>query len=441
MRSLQEFSRAASWTLAARIAGSAAALLFNFLLARAAGAAGTGYFYICLTLVMLLSAFTRFGQDKVLMRRVSIEGSTDLPKSSSNFSVATLIALIVSLPVFVALFGLAGFVSLTFFHAPELVPIMKVMAVALLPTTFLFIFTDVLRVLGKSALAIWLQSGMTYFVACLFVVIGINFGFDVREIAESFLVASFLSLGVTLLVLKNAGMEFTRTVRSLGERVRSFLSEGRDLMFFALLMLLLSSADLILLGMLATPAEVGFYGIGAKLAIFISFVGTAANAVAEPRYAAHHSNAEFSAIEALIRKSEKFALIVALPLFLTYLIFATQILSIFGEDFIEGDSAFRLLAAGQFAALTMAPCAGVLVMCGRAELVRNICFGAVLLNIVLNSLLIPKYGATGAAIGTSTALITFYLLCALAIRSRFGINAIYGPRLKKKPNQRHATYD
>jgi O-antigen/teichoic acid export membrane protein len=69
-----------------------------------------------------------------------------------------------------------------------------------------------------------------------------------------------------------------------------------------------------------------------------------------------------------------------------------------------------LLAISQaFAALTI-PCAGLLIASGRGNIFGLINLVAVLANIGLNLLLIPAFGATGAALasmGATTLLLVW----------------------------------
>jgi O-antigen/teichoic acid export membrane protein len=79
------------------------------------------------------------------------------------------------------------------------------------------------------------------------------------------------------------------------------------------------------------------------------------------------------------------------------------ILGIFGESFTQGRAVLYVLPLMYVAGALTGPCSAVLTMAGhqRVELLNGVLL--VSLNIVLNLLLIPIYGALGAAIAVVIA--------------------------------------
>ena len=67
-------------------------------------------------------------------------------------------------------------------------------------------------------------------------------------------------------------------------------------------------------------------------------------AASMPLFAALHERNDRSGLEHLYRTTSKWTLAANLPLFLVLVAFPTQILSIFGPEFREGDTALAIMA-------------------------------------------------------------------------------------------------
>ena len=103
-----------------------------------------------------------------------------------------------------------------------------------------------------------------------------------------------------------------------------------------------------------------------------------------------------------------FSLVTVIPVSATLIIFAEPIITLaFGYEYAPSANTLTLLAISQaFAALTI-PCAGLLVATGRGSTFGLINFVAVLVNMSLNLVLIPWYGALGAALAS---LVSVFLM-------------------------------
>ena len=72
----------------------------------------------------------------------------------------------------------------------------------------------------------------------------------------------------------------------------------------------------------------------------------------------------------------------------------------FGPEYTIGASALLLVALSQFLAMAFGPADTIMQMTGMERVLRNDIFVFLAMNFVLNLLLIPPFGMTGAAIAT-----------------------------------------
>jgi len=184
-----------------------------------------------------------------------------------------------------------------------------------------------------------------------------------------------------------------------------------------------TQTDVLMLGFMGTPEDVGFYRIASRVASLVAFALTAVGAALAPRIAALHATGDRSEMQNLSTKAALATTLFALPMALVLVFGGSWILLLFGEEFQKGSTALAVLSVGQLINAAMGVVGLLLTMTGHHALVaRTLTFSAVL-NIALNAALIPQFGASGAAIATTITYFTWNLALALLVKSRLHINA------------------
>jgi len=122
----------------------------------------------------------------------------------------------------------------------------------------------------------------------------------------------------------------------------------------------------------------------------------------------------------------------ALPVLISYFLFPSYIMGVFGENFKVGAMSLIILSIGQFFNAMSGSVGQVLNMTDREQILRNTTIIAALTNLILNYVLIPEYGINGAAFSTAISGILWNLLCVIYIYKKMGILVIYLPIKRKK---------
>jgi O-antigen/teichoic acid export membrane protein len=102
-----------------------------------------------------------------------------------------------------------------------------------------------------------------------------------------------------------------------------------------------------------------------------------------------------------------------------YLIIAysgADILCLISSEFSSGILPLLVLASGYLIKCGLGSAGFILVLCRRQKVETFNAAGAALLNIVLNLLLIPRYGLLGAAIATSISFVIISILRVFQVR-------------------------
>ena len=261
-----------------------------------------------------------------------------------------------------------------------------------------------LRALHFVATSQWpLAFGPLILVLTMFVLWLVRGTLHPWEVMTAAVAATFLVFIVNQVQLNRVTRQ-----RSGGDRPRPSLRAALPFMVMGMLFLINDRADIILLGSLRGPHDVGIYAIVARGAAFVAFVVTTVDMVIAPRVATFYRTGERQALQRLLTASARRTLLLSLPLAILFLVAAVQLLHFFyGNAYIEGAMALRILTVGYLFMLVAGFTTVTVNMTGHERFTLYSAGVTVGLNILLNFLLIPDFGMNGSAIATSASLLVF----------------------------------
>lgn len=180
-----------------------------------------------------------------------------------------------------------------------------------------------------------------------------------------------------------------------------------------IIFILLSKIDIIMLGKLVGDKAVAVYDTVVLLAFVVTLPFVALVKASEV------------VMQALVRDEKeqqryklnlKLSIHLSMAVVLFILIAPKDILHIFGVEYIVGYRALMIMAVGYLLLCLLGTPIELLNMNGRGKISAVILIATVGLNILLNIILIPRYGLEGAAIATMVSLMTSKLLGLVIVR-------------------------
>jgi len=193
--------------------------------------------------------------------------------------------------------------------------------------------------------------------------------------------------------------------------------------------LLLAHTDVLMLQQFRSPNEVAVYYAAVKTLAFVSFIGFSIAATTAHRCAAYQAAGDHQGLHDFLAKVIRVTFWPSLAVTLLLLAFGRPLLDLFGPGFGDGHHLMFILAVGLVARAAIGPMERFLNMLGQQRVCALVYASAFGINIALCLLLIPPFGAIGAALSIATALIVETLALALVARRRLGFNAfIWGRR-------------
>lgn len=190
------------------------------------------------------------------------------------------------------------------------------------------------------------------------------------------------------------------------------------------LMLINNETDVLMLGALAEPRDVGVYRVAAQGANMVVFFLTALEIVFAPQISRLYAEGHSGTLQRMLTWNTRIVFLGALSVALIFWLAGHQILGwVFGPEFVVGYTALAILSAGYVVKAGCGPVGPILNMTGFE---RETAFGAgvaAMLNILLNAVLIPYFGMTGAATATTISLLLWNVILVHRAYQRTGLDS------------------
>jgi O-antigen/teichoic acid export membrane protein len=185
-------------------------------------------------------------------------------------------------------------------------------------------------------------------------------------------------------------------------------------------------ADVVLVAVLRGPAEAGVYAAASRFVTSGTLAMQAIRLAIGPVLAGSFGRGDLAEAERVHRFSTVGAILSTWPVYLTVALFAPGVLSLLGPGFGVAATALSVLAVAMLAVVATGNANTVLNMAGRSSwTARNTGLAAGVM-LVLDLVLVPRFGIVGAAVGWSAAMITDASLGMTQIRRRLGVRS-FGP--------------
>lgn len=190
------------------------------------------------------------------------------------------------------------------------------------------------------------------------------------------------------------------------------------ILFSSLMVMLFQRSDVLLLGTMSSAAETALYSAAAKLAVINSFVINAVNVSASPVIAVLHHEGRTRELQATLDRVVLVISGLSIGLFVLFVLFSRQLLALYGSAYEQAVPLLVLLSLGQLFNALCGLNGSLLVMSGNERVHACITTITAVINIAAQVLIIPRYGAYGAAVVTVLTTVLWNVLMAWAAWKR-----------------------
>ncbi len=417
-------------SLIVKLAGAALAFFATLLVSRSLGAYESGKFFLCFAVIVVVAAITRLGLDQKVTQIVAAAKDRDnWPLVNSLYRSANFATLATACAACACLCTGSAVISRYVFDQVDLAPCLFWMSLSLPGFALAWLHSHFFQGMEeiKTFQLFQYTTLFTFFLSILCVLKFLtHVNMDNAEVcSQAFFASATLNCVVSHIVWSRRHSWFAWCLLPRHQVLNVSLLPFLGLVIVSQLNIWLPQ---IYLGAVAQSSEVGIYNASFRIANLTSLALAGVNSVVFPRFAALYKQSEHERLQSLAQSSVWLMILACVPLLMLLLIFPSQILSLFGSEFVQGSNALRIVSVGQLFNVLTGSVAGLLLMTdNQGYAVRCSAFAFVAMTSLL-VVVTPRLGAEGAATAQAFGLIIEMFLMSVVCKRTLGfapIEALY----------------
>ncbi|MDQ0352758.1 O-antigen/teichoic acid export membrane protein [Alkalibacillus filiformis] len=246
-------------------------------------------------------------------------------------------------------------------------------------------------------------------------------GTTLETLVLSFYISIFI--GVLYLIYKVHNKKlFSRIKIDALKEYKKVLIYSLPLMFTGFLGFISQKTDILMIGYFLTDEEVGVYRIALQIGTLSGFILVAFNMMFAPTISSLFHRGDMKELESMFKTITKWVVIVNLFAFSIILLLNDEIMYLFGEEFLIGSTVLVIIACGQLVNVGVGSSGYILIMTGYSMYGMYINILIVVINIVLNLMLIPNHGISGAAVASLVSVALANIIRLLLVYKLYRIH-------------------
>ena len=379
---------------------------FELYLARSLGPDLFGIFFLGFTIFKVLERISIFGIQNGAIRYVSIyNGVGDKKRLKGTILASLAVVAVTSSITIVITVPFAGIISSRIFNDIRLTPVLIIFSFILIfnaATEIMVDSTQGLQIMRYKAITRMLfEPGLRILLAVTFVIAG----WSLLGAAFAFALSIIAGTVLSFYFLKKIFPDFADRTKTSRIEVRELINFSWPLAFVGFFNIIIFQVNTLMLGYFWSSNEVGIFGATQRTAMVIQVILTSFNTIFSPLIADLYNRRQLKKLESLYKVVTNWIIIVSLPIFILIMFFPKEILGIWGPEYKTGWIGLILIGAAMIINCSVGSVKNIIMMTGRTR-VNLINDGTTFtLAIILNILLIPKYGVIGASISFAASVI------------------------------------
>jgi O-antigen/teichoic acid export membrane protein len=369
------------------------------LLARLLGAEQYGMYSLSLSAMNIAVGVALLGLDAALLRFVAVMiGRKDEEAVWGTIQVGVGIALLLSVASGVILYGSSYVIAERAFNNINLAPMLQLASVFIPVLTMSELLASVIKGFKRMDYPVIAQFVFQPLVRLVLIVILALSGFSAFWAIVTYGAADLLA---SLLLLHYLNREFRlrRPINPARRDFKSMLGFSMPVWLSGLMVKFQGNIQAIVLGALNTIASVGVFSIASQITMVSGHFTSSLNTSSKPIIAQLYDQRDWKQMEKIYQTTNKWAVMVQLPLFLLIVFFPAILLSIFGESYTQGANALVILAVADLLNVSTGMGGVILDMTGNTRLKLLNSLVRLGLYLGFDLFFIPRWGLMGAALG------------------------------------------
>ncbi|WP_298893569.1 MATE family efflux transporter [uncultured Psychroserpens sp.] len=299
---------------------------------------------------------------------------------------------------------LSEWINIPYFQDEEVKNLSNKVIIVLLPYTISMLNFQVLRGLNLLYMS-EIASNIFRFGSLLVLAVTLYLLKDFSYLIDGYILIFYLIGTVTTFIIFAQLLKLNKNIPLLKISYKEIIKTSFPMSFSLITLLMMQSFDVFILEKYWSFEKVAYYGAAVKITTGIGIILTTINAVIAPEISELYFSKQFKALKQLIIKSTMLNFYLTIPAILFIFFFSERILDLFGDSYILANSALIIMIIAQMFNAFCGSVGVYLNMTGRQRVYLYILIAALVINIILNLVFIPKHGMFGAAAATGVSMI------------------------------------
>ncbi len=434
---ISRFARGGALNLVGTISFGLLSFLLVVIVTRGLGKEAGGYFFEAVALFTIASNVAELGADTGLVRMIARYKTL----SRTHDVRATLMAAVVPVAaagLLLAVIGflLAGPASRLFGHhgnADSLAPYVRLLAFFLPLSSIYTVVNAGTRGFGTMRPTVLVDKIGKPLTQCLLALFAVLAGLGTWAMAAAYGVPiglGFVASGIWIVRLERAAGRRSTVVDAVVTPTRLLFVEfwrftaprGLSAVFQVAILWL----DTLLIGVILGASDATVYTASSRYIVAGQAILAAVVQAIAPQISSLLAAREHDRAENVYQAATAWLMVLTWPVYLLMAVFAPALVRVFGSGFQGGAGVLSILAPGMLISMAAGPVDVVLLMGGRSWWSAFNTAVALVLNVVLNLLLIPRWGIQGSAAAWTVSIVVKNILPLIQV-SRFLDLDPFGP--------------
>jgi len=410
MSNLSRIFKNAVSLLTAEVVRKLVAFLFITFVIRYLPMADFGIYTLIITFIMFAGFFANFGIETVIIR--------DVAKDRSNAKAILSNAVLVLLSIALVCWILMSLIAMQLGYALMTRNLIVLAGSVLVFEALIQSFGAIAKAYERMEIVAGI-SGTVSIVSSLFGIALLKLGFGLTSLIWLKVISTIINALclVTAVNVKFFGFKFSFNHRLAADVIKQAFP-------IAMLMactIILKKIDIIMLSKMKGIEDVAIYGVPVRFTDFLTVCTGCVLGALFPFLSVQSQKSE-EQFKKTYDKSLSLFVVMGLGITLMVSLFAGKfIMLLFGSQYAQSVLPLRILLWGFFFGLVAGPIGTILII-QKNKLYQVLFYTAliVIVNIVLNLYLIPKYGVVGASISTLLCAVLVFIMKFLMSKQIFG---------------------
>lgn len=400
---------------------------FQVFLIRNLSPGDVGLINLSLTIFNVVALLGIFGLDRSIVRQIARYSKGRGLERSVDDKAFIVSAIRITWINLLWIFPVAWYVSAPliqgFFNKSELIPLTRILLISLPFFVFTKLFLGILQSYKAMKPMVLIEKIILPSVNLIGIVLLLVFSkIQTGNVVLLLVISTTIVFSIAVLAVR----DYIPKILKYPPIARGVYSEmmvvSGPLLGASLLNFTNSYTELILLGRFSTSQEVGLFSVSLKIAITLTIIFQAINVIIAPFIAEAYSEDDSSKFHVQHKTVTRWGVTLTLPFAVIMLLGAGDIMPLLNPEYNASIPIFMVLVSSQLIYVLAGPVALALTMTRYMNLNFINLVVTLAVSIVLDLILIPRFGAIGAAVASFLSILCINALRIIQTRRLIQLN-------------------